>query len=146
MCPDAIVVVEVLPDRPEFRMFTYPILARLRDYEERRPHLEGSWWRVGDVGEFLQLTPNQRAIVDIRVALANGISQARSERHWTHADLAKELGSSRSRVAKMEMPDSSVAIDLYVKSLLALGLSRVQLGFLIAGTAADGAQSPRREG
>ena len=137
-CPDAIVIVEVLPDAPEYREHTWAILTRLRDYEERRTQVEGSWWQVGDVAEFLQLTPGQAALVDIRVALADRLTRLRRDRGWRHTDLAMELGSSRSRVAKMELPDLSVSIDLFVKALLALGLSRVQLGSLIAGAPAKG--------
>jgi len=132
MYRDAIVIVEVLPDAPEYRLHTWAILTRLRDYEEHRTRLEGGWWQVGGSAEFLQLTPEQATLVDIRVALADRLAGLRRDRGWGHIDLARELGSSRSRVAKMELPDSSVSIDLFVKSLLALGLSRVQLGSLIA--------------
>jgi hypothetical protein len=133
MYPDAIVIVEVLPDAPEYRVHTWAILTRLRDYEEQRTQLEGTWWQVGDVAEFLQLTPEQAALVGIRAALAAQLVQVRRDRRWGQADLARELGSSRSRIAKMELPDSSVSIDLFVKSLLALGLSRGELGSVIAG-------------
>ncbi len=137
---DAIVIVEVLPDAPEYRQYSWAVLTRLRDYEERRPHVEGTWWQVGDVVEFLQLTPEQAALVDIRVALADELSRLRSNRGWSQTDLARALGSSRSRVAKMEMPDASVSIDLFVKSLLLLGRSRVEVGALIAGVRAESAR------
>jgi transcriptional regulator with XRE-family HTH domain len=42
----------------------------------------------------------------------------------TQADLARLVRSSQSRVAKMEAGDPSVSIDLLVKSLLALGVSK----------------------
>jgi len=38
--------------------------------------------------------------------------------------VAKRLGSSQSRVAKMEAGDTSVSLDLLIRSLLALGATR----------------------
>jgi len=39
----------------------------------------------------------------------------------TQSDLAKAIKSSQSRVAKMEAGESSVSLDLLVRTLLALG-------------------------
>ena len=41
----------------------------------------------------------------------------------TQAEVAKLIESSQSRVAKMEAGDSSVSLDLLVRSLIALGAS-----------------------
>ena len=43
------------------------------------------------------------------------------------------IGSSQSRVAKMEAGDASVSVDLLLRSLLALGVKRVELAAAIAG-------------
>ena len=50
----------------------------------------------------------------------------------TQADLAKLLRSSQSRVAKMEIGDPSVSLDLLVRSLLALGASTIELSRIIS--------------
>jgi hypothetical protein len=42
--------------------------------------------------------------------------------------------SSQSRVAKMESGDFAVSLDLLIKSLLALGVSRKDLAQIIAGS------------
>lgn len=47
-------------------------------------------------------------------------------------ELAKLLGSSQSRVAKMEAGDPSVTVDLLLKALLTLGLSKRQVAKIIA--------------
>jgi transcriptional regulator with XRE-family HTH domain len=132
---DAIVVVELVPDRPEYWEHTFHLVKRLRDYAQRAGDLAGSEWLAGQIGEFLQLTPEQSALVDIRVALAGRLRRLRVARRWTQTDLALKLGSSTSRVAKMEISDPSVSIDLLVRSLLALGVSRAQLGWVVAGGA-----------
>jgi hypothetical protein len=133
--PDAIVIVEFLPDRPEYWEHTFSILRRLRDYTRREGDLAGSEWVAGRIGDFLQLTPEQSALVNIRVALAGRLRRLRGVRGWTQTDLALKLGSSTSRVAKMEVADASVSIDLLVRSLLALGVSPAHLGWVIAGGA-----------
>jgi hypothetical protein len=151
---DAIIIVEVLPSRPELQKYYFAVRRRLLNYEARVRHAEGSTsaaergssttndsaadcsaWRVGELAEFLQLTSDQIALVDIRLALADRLSRLRYAKRWTQADAARLLGSSQSRIAKMEVPESSVSVDLLVRSLLALGLSRAQLGNLIGGSA-----------
>lgn len=42
-------------------------------------------------------------------------------------ELAKRLRSSQSRIAKMEAADTSVSIDLLVRSLLSIGATRSDL-------------------
>ena len=47
-------------------------------------------------------------------------------------ELAKMMQSSQSRIAKMEAGDPSVSMDLLIKSLLALGVSRKDLAKTIS--------------
>ncbi|MGH9440011.1 MAG: helix-turn-helix transcriptional regulator [Terriglobia bacterium] len=54
----------------------------------------------------------------MKLALAAGIRQLREQRGMTQAVLADQLGSSQSRVAKMEAADRSVTVDLMMRSLL----------------------------
>jgi transcriptional regulator with XRE-family HTH domain len=50
----------------------------------------------------------------------------------TQEQLARLLKSSQSRVAKMELGDPSVSLDLLVRSLLAMGTSRKNLVRMLA--------------
>jgi transcriptional regulator with XRE-family HTH domain len=50
----------------------------------------------------------------------------------TQADLAKRLGSSQSRVAKLEAGDRSVSIELLMRALL----SKKQIGAMLGKRAA----------
>lgn len=86
-----------------------------------RKKLESRGWTVGTVAEFLELTPEESAYVEMKLALCNALRQARQERHLTQAELATLLHSSQSRVAKMEAGDDTVSVDLVLRSLLALG-------------------------
>jgi transcriptional regulator with XRE-family HTH domain len=49
----------------------------------------------------------------------------------TQVALAESLKSSQSRVAKMEAGDTTVSLDLLIKSLLALGASNRDLAAII---------------
>ena len=50
--------------------------------------------------------------------------------------LAKRLGSSQSRVAKMEAADTSVSLDLILRSLLNIGVTAGEIARLIKKTEA----------
>ena len=101
----------------------------------KESRLKAAGWRTGDAAEFLELTPEEAAFVELKLALAAYLRDIRVEHGWTQTHVARILGSSQSRVAKMEAADSSVSVDLLVKSLLALGASRKQVGQVISRAA-----------
>jgi hypothetical protein len=91
-------------------------------------------WHAGDVDEFLELTEAQVRLVDIRVALADKIWLVRSgDLGLTQAEVARIIGSSQSRVAAMEVPTADVSLDLLVRTLVSLGVGRIELARVIAG-------------
>jgi DNA-binding XRE family transcriptional regulator len=98
---------------------------------EKRQKLESAGWRVGDARDFLVLTPEESEFVEIKLALARRLRELREERNWTQAELAKMVGSSQSRVAKMEAADPTVSVDLLVRSLLAAGADRREVGRVV---------------
>jgi len=53
--------------------------------------------------------------------------------------LPKRIGSSQSRVAKIEAGDPSVSVDLILKALFALGATRKQIGMALGTTSRDAA-------
>jgi DNA-binding XRE family transcriptional regulator len=99
---------------------------------EKRKKLESAGWRVGDARDFLGLTGGEAEFVEIKLALARRLRELREERNWTQAELARHVGSSQSRVAKMEAADSTVSVDLLVRSLLTAGADRRELGRVVA--------------
>jgi len=104
--------------------------------ERKRGRLEAEGWRVGTASEFLGLSPEEGAFVELKLALADYLRKLRTERGWTQTLVAKRLRSSQSRVAKMEAADPSVSVDLLVRSLLTLGASRRDVGRVIGSPAA----------
>ena len=99
----------------------------------KRQRLEKAGFRVGTAAEFLELTAEEAEFVDLKLALGDYLRSIRREHRWTQAQVAGRLGSSQSRVAKMEGADPSVSVDLLVRSLLALGASMRDVGRVIQG-------------
>ena len=97
----------------------------------KRRRLERAGWKVGTVQEFLGLTDEEAALIEMRLALVDGIKAKRAAQGLTQLELAKRLRSSQSRVAKIEAADASVSIELLVRSLFALGATRQEVGRLI---------------
>jgi DNA-binding XRE family transcriptional regulator len=110
----------------------------MRDAKRRRLAAKG--WKTGDAKDFLGLTDQEEAYIELRLKLAEGLKTRRIQRRLTQIDLAKAMQSSQSRVAKMEAGDPSVSLDLLVKSLLALGASARELAKIIAPPASAAAQ------
>ena len=87
----------------------------------KRKRLEKAGWKVGTAEEFLNLSAEEAAYVDVKLRLASELSKRRKSLRLTQVAVAKRIRSSQSRVAKMEAGDPSVSIDLLVRSLIALG-------------------------
>ena len=100
--------------------------------ESKRKKLESKGWRIGTPKEFLGMTDEEEAYVNLRLKLAEGLKTRRHARGVTQVGLARAIKSSQSRVAKMEAGDPAVSLDLLVKSLLALGTSNRELATIIA--------------
>ncbi len=87
----------------------------------RRKRLEAAGWRVGTVAEFLKLTPQQMALIDMKLALGDALKRQRVRRGLTQKELARKLRSSQSRVAKMEAGEPGITFDLLIRALLTAG-------------------------
>jgi DNA-binding XRE family transcriptional regulator len=96
--------------------------------QSKRAKLESKGWKIGSAEDFLGLSAEESAYIEMKLALSEKLKQCRERKRMTQAELAKLVSSSQSRVAKMEAGDPSVSIDLLVKSLLALGVSKKELG------------------
>lgn len=99
----------------------------------KRARLERAGWVVGSTAQFLKLSPEEERFIELKLALAAGVRQLREGRGLTQAALARHLGSSQSRVAKMEAGDASVTVDLMVRSLLAIGATAADIARIIKG-------------
>ena len=94
---------------------------------EKKKRLEAAGWKIGTVDEFLGLTSEETALIELKLDLAKAVKAERTRRQLTQEELGTILGSSQSRVAKMEAGDPSVSLDLLIRSLLHMGATRQDL-------------------
>ena len=97
----------------------------------KKRKLREAGFKVGTVQEFLDLSDEEMALIELKVRLVAMLRQVRETRGLRQQDLADLIASSQSRVAKMEAGDADVSLDLICKALFSLGVSRQQLGRMI---------------
>jgi DNA-binding XRE family transcriptional regulator len=100
--------------------------------ESKKKRLEAKGWKVGTAEEFLELTSEEVAYIELKLKLSENLRTRRRRKRLTQVQLARLVRSSQSRVAKMEAGDPSVSIDLLIRSLLALGASNRELARIIS--------------
>lgn len=94
----------------------------------KRARLEKLGWKFGTVAEFLGLSHEEEAFVEMKLALSRKLKEQRKKNRMSQENLARLVKSSQSRVAKMEAGDPSVSMDLVIRSLLTLGASPKVIG------------------
>ena len=98
----------------------------------KRKKLEKAGWKVGSADEFLELSSDEAAYVEMKLALSETLKRERVKKKLSQTEFAKLIASSQSRVAKMEAADATVSIDLLLRSLLALGVPRSKVAKALA--------------
>jgi DNA-binding XRE family transcriptional regulator len=98
----------------------------------KKKRLEEKGWKVGGVQEFLGLTAEENAYIELKLALSENLKKLRQQKKLTQIELAKLIESSRFHVTVMETEASSISLDLLVRSLLALGATKNDLAKMIA--------------
>ena len=99
--------------------------------KQKQVRLQAKGWKVGTVKQFLGLSNEESAYIELKIKLAAGLRQRRQQKGLSQLDLAAKLQSSQSRVAKMEAGDPSVSLDLLIRSLISLGTTERELSRLI---------------
>jgi ribosome-binding protein aMBF1 (putative translation factor) len=94
--------------------------------------LKAAGWKAGTVKEFLGLSDEEAALVELKLALVAAVRQARMKHGLSQTELAQRMRSSQSRVAKIETGDPSISLDLIVRAFLATGATRRELGRVFA--------------
>ena len=97
--------------------------------EAKRKRLEQAGWKSGTVSEFLELTPEETVLVEIKLALSLYLKERRRDT-MTQVELAKKIHSSQPRIAKAE--EGEVSIELMIRAMLATGVTPQEIGQIIA--------------
>lgn len=99
---------------------------------KKRKRLEAAGWRVGSAADFLELSAEEAQLVEMKVSLAAFVRAARERARISQTALATRLGSSQSRVAKLEAGDPTVSLDLMVRAAIAAGANRTEVAKALA--------------
>ena len=99
--------------------------------QTKTERLEAKGWNVGTVSEFLELTPEEATLVEIKLALSKFLKERR-QTLMTQAELAEKIHSSQPRIAKAENGDAAVSIELMIRAMLATGATPQEIGQVIA--------------
>lgn len=87
-------------------------------------------WVEGSAEDLLGLSPEEAALVQLRLDLADAVRERRASLHMTQAELARRTGSTQPRVARLERGDAS--LEALARAMLAMGARRSDLGVLVA--------------
>ncbi len=94
----------------------------------KRKRLEAAGWQIGSAADFLGLSYEESVYIELRMRLSDALKARRQAANLSQKAFAAAVGSSQSRVAKMEANDPSVALDLLIRALIALGVGLGELG------------------
>jgi ribosome-binding protein aMBF1 (putative translation factor) len=100
--------------------------------KEKTQRLKESGWIETTPQEFLELTPEETAYIELKLQLSHSLRERREMLNLSQQALAEKLESSQSRVSKMEAGDPTVSLDLLIRSLLSMGTTPAELGRIFA--------------
>ena len=87
----------------------------------KRKALEAAGWKVGDAADFLEMSDEERQLLDTRVQIAIAIRQLREALHLSQKQLGAKLKTSQPRVAKIKHTASDVSLDQLVRAFYGSG-------------------------
>jgi DNA-binding XRE family transcriptional regulator len=99
---------------------------------EKKGKLKKLGYRITDTQEFLGLSDEEMALIDMKISLVRKLREIRVAKKITQQQLARLIHSSQSRVAMLERGRPDVSLDLICRALFALGATRSDLGKVIA--------------
>jgi len=87
--------------------------------KQQRERFEEGGWKLGSARELLELTAAEEALIEAKEQLGGILRTVRLRSGMSQAELAKRIGSSQPRVAKLENRDREVSTDLQLKAIFA---------------------------
>jgi hypothetical protein len=97
----------------------------------KKERLEAKGWKVGTTSDFLELTPEESALIEIKLALSRNL-KARREKLMTQVELAGEIQSNQPQITQADNGDASVSIEFLIRGMLATGATLQDIGKAIA--------------
>lgn len=88
---------------------------------ERIKKLEKAGWRMGDFGDAFGLSPEDRAFVEMQLAVAREVDRLRQEQGVSQRELARRMGTKQPTISRMLKTPTTTTFDALFRALLALG-------------------------
>src|SRR5207253_9767812 len=87
----------------------------------KRKALEAAGWRFGDAADFLEMTDEERQLLDARVEAALAVRRQRQALKLSQKQLAERIKTSQPRIAKIERAAPDVSLDQILRAFAAAG-------------------------
>ncbi|HYM81883.1 MAG TPA: helix-turn-helix transcriptional regulator [Candidatus Limnocylindria bacterium] len=100
----------------------------------KKKRLRSAGWKVGTADAFLGLSEDEARVVEMKLVLSESLRRHRVKKRITQLELARKLGSSQSRIAKLEAGAFGVTLDLLFRALFATGVSADEIARQIRHT------------
>lgn len=88
---------------------------------QKRQAIEAAGWKVGDAADFLEMSDEERQLLDTRVELAMAVRRQREALQLSQKQLGAILKTSQPRVAKIERAAADVSMDQLIRAFTAAG-------------------------
>ncbi len=95
--------------------------------KSKRQALEKAGYIFEDAEDFLELTGEERKLVELRVAVSRAARLRREAAGLTQREMARQLKTSQPRVARIESGGAGVSLDLMFRQFFALNGSLGEL-------------------
>ena len=87
----------------------------------KRKALVAAGWAVGDAADFLEMSEEERQLLDVRTQMAVAVREARASSNLSQKELGKRLKTSQPRIAKIERAAPDVSLDQLIRAFVAAG-------------------------
>jgi DNA-binding XRE family transcriptional regulator len=104
--------------------------------DAKRKRLEAAGWKFGSYADFLGLSKEEEMLVELKLALSKLLRDMRERSHISQQELAEKIGSSQSRIAKLEAGGGGASLDLMFKALYASGADTKKIARVVQQLAA----------
>lgn len=99
--------------------------------QETKDRLEKAGWVETTVAEFLNLTPEEEAMVETGLLLSRLVRETRLARGWSEQQLGQKIGASAEQIAHLEV-GPGMRFELLFQSLYAMGISPREIAAAIS--------------
>ncbi len=87
----------------------------------KRKALQAAGWKIGDAADFLNMSEEERQLLDARTEIALAIRKQREAGNISQKELGVRLKTSQPRIVKIERAASDVSMDQLIRAFAAAG-------------------------